>query len=479
MTQLLAMSFDNPSSPSIRLKTRKISKVPRRRGWGLAWYPSKDSAAAVVKDPESIGDNAMTKVLNEWKRFRSTVFVSHIVGAAQRRTQQDTHPFSRSYAGCSWVFAHNGTLERGYEKGLSLGEEPIYEPMGRTDSEHAFCWLMGELRQRKVRRLADLGWPELHKLFLKINQYGTTNLLLTDGQDLVAYRDKDAFRELYWIRRLPPHPELKIGNAQFSIDVNDALDVSRTMVLFSSSVLSKEEWNLLPPGEMIVARRGHIRWSSANVKDMAQPLSVSVALAGTALPTSIQSQVRQDSSVAQTEKEERILTALHETTYIYKDPVELSNHMLRLKPLNDENQELLDFSLEVSPDCMSIDFEDVFGNRVTRLEIEEDYTKWKVTARSKVRVKRAQSLRTYYPERMIIPLVWMPWQREMMQPYLLPPELAPSQLRELSEFALSFVERQDADLVETLLDMNKTIYRDFKYIPNSTNLETTPFEVYS
>ena len=60
----------------------------------------------------------------------------------------------------------------------------------------------------------------------------------------------------------------------------------------------------------------------------------------------------------------------------------------------------------------------------------------------------------------------------------LPPELPETQLRELSDFAMSFVERQGYDLIETLIDMNRTIYADFAYISNSTSLETTPFDVY-
>jgi transglutaminase-like putative cysteine protease len=73
----------------------------------------------------------------------------------------------------------------------------------------------------------------------------------------------------------------------------------------------------------------------------------------------------------------------------------------------------------------------------------------------------------------------MPWQRQMMLPYLLPVELPESELRELSEFAMSFAERQDYSLVETLNDMNETIFRDFTYITGSTTFETTPFEVYT
>ena len=43
---------------------------------------------------------------------------------------------------------------------------------------------------------------------------------------------------------------------------------------------------------------------------------------------------------------------------------------------------------------------------------------------------------------------------------------------------LSVVERQDGDLVQTLLDLNTTIHRDFRYESGSTTLNTTPFDVY-
>jgi len=80
--------------------------------------------------------------------------------------------------------------------------------------------------------------------------------------------------------------------------------------------------------------------------------------------------------------------------------------------------------------------------------------------------------------RVTLPLFWMPWQRQMLSAYLLPPELPETQLQELSEFAFSFVERNDQDLVGTLLDVNQTLYRDFEYVSAATTIATTPFEVF-
>src|SRR5262249_48707878 len=81
--------------------------------------------------------------------------------------------------------------------------------------------------------------------------------------------------------------------------------------------------------------------------------------------------------------------------------------------------------------------------------------------------------------RSTIPLVWMPWQRQIMAPYLLPPELPESQLHELTAYAMSFVKRNDSDLLDTLLDINATIYTEYSYRQGSTTVFTTPFEVYA
>jgi transglutaminase-like putative cysteine protease len=72
----------------------------------------------------------------------------------------------------------------------------------------------------------------------------------------------------------------------------------------------------------------------------------------------------------------------------------------------------------------------------------------------------------------------LPWQREMFSSYLLPTELPESELEELIDFAMSFVKRNNYDLMAVLNDINQTLYREIKYVPGSTTLATTPYEVY-
>jgi transglutaminase-like putative cysteine protease len=175
----------------------------------------------------------------------------------------------------------------------------------------------------------------------------------------------------------------------------------------------------------------------------------------------------------------------HRTIYRYDKPVERSTHLLRLVPAHDRLQSVLDHSLVIKHDGVEIEgkqieFDDVFGNRARRVIIERPFRELLVEARSTVAVLDSEPLQ-FKPlhARRAIPLVWMPWQREMMASYLLPEELPETQLQELADYAMTFVERNDADLIGTLLDMNRSIYKEYKYSQGSTTNATTAFEVYA
>jgi transglutaminase-like putative cysteine protease len=166
----------------------------------------------------------------------------------------------------------------------------------------------------------------------------------------------------------------------------------------------------------------------------------------------------------------------HETIYRYQTPVETSSHTVRLQPVRDLTQDVLEYKLEISPPGQAFSYEDVFGNHVLSFKINQPYTELWVRAQAKVRtyhVETHSSLRRTH-----IPLVWMPWQRQMMNPFLLPPELPETELRELSGFAMSSAARREYDLLETLIDLNETLHKDFKYIPGATTFETSAFDVF-
>ena len=459
----MAMCFDSGASPQVRFTGVPEQVGPGRVpcGWGFGWYPEADRAVSVVKDPNSRGDGPMVRMLQDWSHFRSTIFLSFVLGAAQRRTQQDTHPFQLRHAGRDWLLSHNGAL-KGFKTKLPLGPQAPYEPAGRTDSEHALCWLGARLREKGATRLADLGWAELHKLFQQINELGTANLAFTDGLDLVFYHDAQGFREVRWTRRLPTQKPAQIHTGLICLDLDDAVERGRSVVLFSTLSPDEEDWEPMKPGQMLVARRGTVIWDS--MKNGAPSTN------GAARHVKTKPAPSRPSALYRIE---------HETIYRYVKPVERSSHVFRLRPVHDRYQEVLEHGLELSVRGPQRDYEDVFGNQSVALDVETPFDELRVVSRNLVRVRALQAESLEFPNRrMSIPLVWMPWQRQMMAPYLLPVELSESQLLELSDYAMAAVERNDFHLVDTLTDLNTRIHQDFEYVPKSTTLATTPYDVF-
>jgi len=537
-TRLVAISIDSPASPAFSLKGLERRAEGRPVGWGFAWYPEQGGSLTLIKDPSSLGPNPLTKLLGQWERFESTTFLAHLRGAARILPDRDTQPFGRPHGGQEWVFAHNGdlqTTEAPLSLALPLGDFPVHEPIGRSDSEWAFCWLLTQARRVGARRLADVGWARLHEWFKELDALGTANFMVADGRDLVVYADDEDYNPLHLARLVPPHIPAQLSTPEFSVDLEDASDRNRTLVVASTEPLAEKDGRVMSPAQMVVVRRGSFIFDShadeASRRYMVAPLpstppSPSPTQASEQRPVSDQLQASGSDEPPPTQtqsqgpeppalppvpqpsptegmaegrpaiqkvqlpipalhfharrREGRLLSVFHQTTYRYDKPVERSFHLFRLQPIHDRRQDLLDYEMTISAPVMMRGYADVFGNYVVRADIEEPFQELVVTSRSLVRVREPNTRHLTSPHRRFnIPLVWMPWQRQMMTPYLLPPELPETQLRELSDFAMSFVERQDFDLVQTLLDMNTTIYRDFAYVSGSTTMATTPFEVFA
>ena len=495
MSQLLVMSFDVMASPSIWL--RRDRSTPEGRdgtGWGFAWYPEGNYSAAVVRDPRPVSETGLTRVLRDWDRFRSTIFLCHVRGAAKRPTERDTHPFARAYARRDFLFAHNGQLDSVGIRALSLGDVPVFEPVGTTDSEYAFCWILTRMRERGARSLGDVPFDVLHGWFRTLNEHGTLNVMMSDGLDVVVYSDRSGFRPLHFVRRLPPHETTRLSNGAVRLEHDDPMDVNRTMLIAATRPLS-EGWSLVGDGEMLVTRLGDLRFWSAEATQLPAPAdepsrdpwreSAPEGEDGEAAPETLEPEQPPISErpgeyrgARRTKKAPlaRCYRILHKTRYAYERPVERSTHVFRLRPELGPTQNVQEFELDISVPHDRSDFQDVFGNQASRVRIRDAYSELEVTARSVVEVRMPPPVEPR--NEITIPLVWMPWQRQMMTPFLLPPELPETQLRELSAFGMSFAERQGFDVVQTLRDINSTIRRDFKYVQHVTSLATTPFEIY-
>ena len=184
---------------------------------------------------------------------------------------------------------------------------------------------------------------------------------------------------------------------------------------------------------------------------------------------------------------DRRLRVRHNTTYRYDQPMPRSESRLKLRPLFDDRQFVLSHDLDIQidgqplgPGVPLIEYEDVFGNGSVRFEVNRPYQELSITATSVV------GLRNEYPFafadtpiRPQIPLVWVPRDKTVMAPFLTSVELPDTQLEELYEYAMGFVNKNNGDLMETLFNINLEFFHNYEYVPGFTTNQTTPFETYS
>jgi len=363
--------------------------------------------------------------------------------------------------------------------------EPPFEPVGATDTELIFCSLLGRIAARGWRSIADADLAVLHGWLLEANARGSLDMVLCDGRDLLAYADRGGAQRLHLAQLLPPYRGVAFGDADVQIDLTRRGSKSRKGWVVSSSPLTSEspgqlpltnvpssspiEWRQLAPGELVLLRQGAI------IADRLPDGVPGAESKRTATLPLGRSQRREAARRPAT-----ILSTVHRTAYSYATPVERSTHLLRLFPMHDRLQRLLECEVTVSVDGRSHDFDDVFGNRARRVLIETPYRELTIVGRS--RVEALDTDPVGFDSRHIrsrIPLVWMPWQRNMLEPFLHPPELPESELLELLDYAMRFVERNDGDLMDTLYDLNEAIHREYTYVPGETTLGTTAFDVYA
>lgn len=472
MPNLLAMSFEGELAPSFDLRCLHPGrKAPD--GWGLGYFPGGEPSASVLKEPAPSSGSIRGEFVKAWDQVASSVFLLHIRNATWGHiSDANTQPFSRSWGRRDWLFAHSGSLHHR----LELASRSRFEPVGSTDTELVFCELMG--------RIADLGWnsladidPEILRLWFDgVNEHGGLTTVLTDGRDLCVYADRNGEGSIYTAQIVPPYEEAVLRDDDLELDLTRRGAKARKGVIIASNPMQplgelKVVWKKVEPGSLVMIRQGAIRAAVHASQD---------ELTGAQAAARSTSQIVGRMALKRpTVAPARRFEVRHRTVYRYKKAVEHSTHLLRLTPIHDRLQTVLSHAISVSVDGRQSDFDDVFGNRVKRLVLERPFTELAIEARSRVDLLDTDPL-SFRPlhERSTIPLVWMPWQRHMLQPFLLPPELPETELIELIEYAMTFVERNDYDLLDTLLDINNTIFTEYTYRQGSTNLWTTPFDVY-
>ena len=212
-------------------------------GWGIAFFEGKGCRLFI--DAKSTLESPVAELVKRYP-IRSMNVIAHIRKATQGVVAlENCHPFKRELWGRYWIFAHNGDLKNFHPKLAGP-----FEPVGTTDSERAFCYLLENLR-----REFPAGQPESQPLYEKltalaaeIGEHGEFNFLLSNGERLYAR----CATNLCYIVRKAPFRTAHLVDQDVSVDFSQVTSPKdRVAVIATKPLTDNETWEVIQPGELI------------------------------------------------------------------------------------------------------------------------------------------------------------------------------------------------------------------------------------
>ena len=252
MCELLAMSANVPTD--IRFSFTALAQRGGRTGshtdgWGIAFYEGK--GCRTLLDPSPSAESELARFVRDYP-IKSCIVIAHIRKANRGRVAlENTHPFTRELWGRRWTFAHNGQL-----KGIKTYPLGQSTPIGTTDSEHAFCWLMGQIRDRFDKRPAEATLARfVAEKFAHLRTLGVFNAFLSDGQTLYA----SCSTKLCYVERRAPFGQAALIDEDLEVDFSqETTPDDRVLILASQPLTRNETWVTVTPGTSLVLKDGGV-----------------------------------------------------------------------------------------------------------------------------------------------------------------------------------------------------------------------------
>ena len=245
MCQLLGMNCNVPTDICFSFtgfQARGGATDVHSDGWGIAFFEGRGTR--VFLEPKPSCTSPLAELVRQYPIHSKNV-IAHIRKATQGAVGlENTHPFMRELWGRYWIFAHNGNL-------LDFTPEldGCFIPVGLTDSERAFCWLLQKLRRRfggTPPAPGDL-FAAIHELTLEIARHGEFNFLLSNGDWLFAH----ASTKLAYIIRQAPFTQAHLKDQDVTVDFSDMTTAAdRVAVIATLPLTDNEAWTVMPAGTL-------------------------------------------------------------------------------------------------------------------------------------------------------------------------------------------------------------------------------------
>jgi glutamine amidotransferase len=247
MCQLLGMNGNTPTDIVFSFTGFATRAVEHKDGFGISFFEGPGVRCFV--DHHSASDSPVAEMVRRYP-IRSRHVISHIRKATQGGVAlQNTHPFVRELWGRYWVFAHNGDLKDFHPK-----LHAAFHPVGNTDSERAFCWLLQELAKNhaSVPSVRDLT-ETLRELAPPVARHGSFNFLLSNGDALWAH----GATRLHWLVRQHPFRHARLQDQDLTVNFAEHTTPNdRVAVIVTEPLTADEDWQAFAPGELRVFQDG-------------------------------------------------------------------------------------------------------------------------------------------------------------------------------------------------------------------------------
>jgi predicted glutamine amidotransferase len=250
MCQLLGMNCNTPTDIVFSFEgfhRRGGLTDHHADGWGIAFFEGQ--GCRLFLDDKPSAESPVAHLVRQYP-LKSTNVIAHIRKATQGEIKlANTHPFMREMWGRYWIFAHNGDL-----KDFQPAQGEYFRPVGSTDSERAFCFLLETLRQR---------WPEppeekqlleeVARLAKQIAAHGIFNFMLSNGEFLLAH----CSTSLHYLVRQSPFNTAHLVDNDITMDFSEVTTPNdRVAVIATQPLTDNEAWQAMLPGDLILFRNG-------------------------------------------------------------------------------------------------------------------------------------------------------------------------------------------------------------------------------
>jgi predicted glutamine amidotransferase len=220
-------------------------------GWGISFFEGK--GVRQFLDPNASASSPVADFIRTYP-IKSKNVIAHIRKATQGEVKlENTHPFVREMWGQYWSFAHNGDL-----KNFAPVLDGRFRPVGNTDSEKAFCYLLQELQKtfaENIPSMNDLG-VKLHELTLELTVFGIFNFLLSNGEFMMAH----CSTKLSSIVRKAPFTTAHLKDQDVAVDFSSVTTaIDRVAVIATNPLTENEKWTIHEPGTLLMFVEGQIK----------------------------------------------------------------------------------------------------------------------------------------------------------------------------------------------------------------------------